>query len=505
MAGIRTENATASAEFEDEETHDENPRRQDQQGPKQHHSILRDKVILSILVTETAERVAYFGFRAVLVLYFTNGLKFSEATSVSLFASVSGLAYLSPLLGALLADSVWGRYKTILRFGTLYSIGMCLIALGAYRLGPPLPISCPISMNGSTDDCGDVSDELNKSRDVVGQNILIARSLSFVSLIFVCIGTGGIKPCVSAFGADQVVLSDSCKTRDAQETLSSSNMYSDVSHEDLSDLVLEDNNTTAKEVTAAKSESTNGSLLQAKDDHVREFFNSFYFCINVGALLSFALIPMVRAKFGFGAAFLIPSIFMIGALSIFLSQRKAYKHRRRDSSQPPLFTTLYLCLTIMFAKTHRQNYTQINASTTQINDTDVPMSDTNLIEDEECEAVIREQDVDISENEIDVENRLVRRDAEQVLHLMPLMLFFPVFWMLYDQQGSVWTLQATRLNRHGLEPEQTGVGVDVTIYYRCTVILSQRYFSPLLSFTVSQSIRDYDLHSTVRQDHLSVA
>mmetsp|Transcript_25850 Transcript_25850/g.29594 ORF Transcript_25850/g.29594 Transcript_25850/m.29594 type:complete len:133 (-) Transcript_25850:1078-1476(-) len=39
---------------------------------------------------------------------------------------------------------------------------------------------------------------------------------------------------------------------------------------------------------------------------------------------------------------------------------------------------------------------------------------------------------------------------------MPLMLFFPIFWTLYDQQGSVWTLQATHLNCHGLEPEQSG-------------------------------------------------
>merc|ERR1712127_812508 len=36
------------------------------------------------------------------------------------------------------------------------------------------------------------------------------------------------------------------------------------------------------------------------------------------------------------------------------------------------------------------------------------------------------------------------------------MLFFPVFWMLYDQQGSVWMLQATRLNSEGFQPEQSG-------------------------------------------------
>ena len=52
--------------------------REGEKQQQQHQSILRNKVILSILVTETAERIAYFGFRAVLVLYFTEGLKFTE-------------------------------------------------------------------------------------------------------------------------------------------------------------------------------------------------------------------------------------------------------------------------------------------------------------------------------------------------------------------------------------------------------------------------------------------
>jgi len=236
----------AFTETKNNENYDENPQQQQQQQqqlPKQQHqSIFRNKVILSILVTETAERVAYFGFRAILVLYFTNGLKFSESASVSLFASVSGLAYLSPLLGALLADSLWGRYQTILRFGTVYSIGLCLITLGAYQLGPPLPISCPISMDTNTSDCGDISNELNHSQEFDQENnLLLARSLSFIGLLLVCLGTGGIKPCVSAFGADQVVLTD-----DSHAT--STQIYSNVvdeEDEDLSDLVLiEENDST---------------------------------------------------------------------------------------------------------------------------------------------------------------------------------------------------------------------------------------------------------------------
>jgi dipeptide/tripeptide permease len=452
-------------ETNDNENYDETPHHQQQQLPKQQHqSIFRNKVILSILVTETAERVAYFGFRAVLVLYFTNGLKFSESTSVSLFASVSGLAYLSPLLGALLADSLWGRYQTIWRFGTVYSIGLCLITLGAYQLGPPLPISCPISMDMNTSDCGDISNELNHSRDIAQENLLLARSLSFVGLILVCLGTGGIKPCVSAFGADQVVLADSHATRHVSETSSSTQKYSNVDDEDedLSDLVLEENNSTMEAPATKKelSKSTNLSSEENKQDYIREFFNSFYFCINVGALLSFALIPIVRAHFGFGAAFFIPTVFMVGALGIFISQRKVYKHRSRDSSQPSLFKTLYMCAAILFAKSDG-NYRQINSSTTSSMDRDVPVSTVNhpprVAEDEQPETSMRAKDEDTAESETDVNSTRERRDAEQILHLMPLMLFFPVFWMLYDQQGSVWTLQATRLNRYGLEPEQTGV------------------------------------------------
>ena len=55
-------------------------------------------VVLSILICEAAERFAYFGFRAILVLYFKNDLEFSESFAVALFAYVASLAYFSPLL-----------------------------------------------------------------------------------------------------------------------------------------------------------------------------------------------------------------------------------------------------------------------------------------------------------------------------------------------------------------------------------------------------------------------
>ena len=386
-------------------------------------SILRNKVILSILITETAERFAYFGFRAVLVLYLHNGLQFSESTSVSLFAAVSGLAYFSPLVGALFADSSWGRYLTILRFGGVYAIGLCLVTFAAYEASS---LSCLSAVDGDGDgkECIDINGEEVDDMEIVE----VARLISSFGLVLICLGTGGIKPCVSAFGADQVVLVDN--------TLK----YSHVGNEDITE------------------SSSDGQ----EADRIREFFNSFYFCINVGALLSFAIIPIIRANYGFGAAFFIPTICMIAAIGVFLSQRKAYKHRKRNSSQPSLFGILKMCSTIVLTESWYCKYfistdTTTTSSSSRMTVTTASEETSNDIEEKNPGTTDITKIDDIIENNEENHIHKERQDAEQILHIMPLMLFFPIFWMLYDQQGSVWTLQATRLNRHGLEPEQSGV------------------------------------------------
>jgi dipeptide/tripeptide permease len=58
-------------------------------------------------------------------------------------------------------------------------------------------------------------------------------------------------------------------------------------------------------------------------------------------------------------------------------------------------------------------------------------------------------------------------DAQQMLHILPILLMFPIFWTLYDQQGSVWTLQATRMYLPlGLQPEQMNIlnPVEILIF-----------------------------------------
>ncbi|KAG2700451.1 hypothetical protein I3760_07G231300 [Carya illinoinensis] len=110
-----------------------------------------------IIGVEVAERFAYYGISCNLITYLTGPLGQSTATAAENVNAWSGTSQLLPLLGAVVADSFLGRYRTIVLASLIYILS---------------------------------SHEL--------QTILF-----FFSLYLVAIGQGGHKPCVQAFGADQ--------------------------------------------------------------------------------------------------------------------------------------------------------------------------------------------------------------------------------------------------------------------------------------------------------------
>jgi proton-dependent oligopeptide transporter, POT family len=331
-------------------------------------------VIFCILITETVERFAFFGFRAVLVLYFVNSLHFSEETAIALYAYVISLAYASPLLGAFLADGYLGRYMTILCLGWIYAMGLGVLTLGAYT-----------------------EDDLD-----------LRRTLSFVGLFLFCLGTGGIKPCVSAFGADQVAAIDEYA------------IYS-----------------TDTDLISRRPSSV---------ERVRAFFASFYFCINLGAVTSICTIPIVKHHFGYGAAFLLPTISITIAMLVFLSRRRDYVHSVPGQGDSSLTTTFSLSVWIARRELGRNHY--IGQTFPCIIPTKLPIQG---IGDEDDDAIFANQQV---------------ADAKQALGVLPILCMFPVFWMLYDQHSSVWTLQATRMRLYGLQAEQLVVlnPVEIMIF-----------------------------------------
>jgi POT family proton-dependent oligopeptide transporter len=189
-----------------------------------------------ILSNEVAERFSYYGMRTILVIFMTQYLMgadgaadpMTEAQAKVWYHNFSSAVYFTPLFGALLADILLGKYRTIIGLSVVYCLGHLALALDETRLG-----------------------------------------LS-VGLTLIAIGSGGIKPCVSAHLGDQFG-------------------------------------------------ETNGHLLSRA-------YSFFYFGINLGAMISTLLTPVLLDRIGPHVAFGLPGLLMLIATVAFWMGRTEFVH-----------------------------------------------------------------------------------------------------------------------------------------------------------------------------------
>ncbi|XP_017363650.1 solute carrier family 15 member 2 isoform X2 [Cebus imitator] len=270
--------------------------------------------IAFIVVNEFCERFSYYGMKAVLTLYFLYFLHWNEDTSTSIYHAFSSLCYFTPILGAAIADSWLGKFKV----------------------------------------------------------------LSLVGLSLIALGTGGIKPCVAAFGGDQF-----------------------------------------------------------EEKHAEErsrYFSVFYLAINAGSLISTFITPMLRGDvqcFGedcYALAFGVPGLLMVIALVVFAMGSKMYN---KPPPEGNIVAQVLKC--IWFAISNRFK----NRSG------DIPK---------------RQHWLDWAAEKYP---KQLIMDVKALTRILFLYIPLPMFWALLDQQGSRWTLQATRMNRNlgffVLQPDQMQV------------------------------------------------
>ncbi|MBW7989082.1 MAG: POT family MFS transporter [Planctomycetes bacterium] len=189
-----------------------------------------------ILTNEATERFSFYGSRCILVFFMTHLLMNAKGQLAPMTAEQSktwfhlfvSAVYFMPLLGALISDIWLSKYRTILCFSLLYCFGFFALAVNQTRLGLA------------------------------------------VGLILIAVGSGIIKPCVSANVGDQFG-------------------------------------------------KTNKHLLN-------RVFHWFYFAINLGAFISNLLIPELLDRYGPAVAFGVPVGFMMLATIAFWLGRKNFVH-----------------------------------------------------------------------------------------------------------------------------------------------------------------------------------
>lgn len=145
------------------------------------------KAMPFILGNESFERLAAFGLLANFMVYLTREFHLEQVHASNILNIWGGISNFAPLLGAFISDTYTGRFKTI-AFASFFSLlGMTAVTLTAWlpKLQPP--------------SCTPQQQALNQCVTANSSQV----GFLFMGLIFLSIGSSGIRPCSIPFGVDQ--------------------------------------------------------------------------------------------------------------------------------------------------------------------------------------------------------------------------------------------------------------------------------------------------------------
>ncbi|XP_073015032.1 protein NRT1/ PTR FAMILY 8.1-like [Primulina eburnea] len=366
-----------------------------------------------ILGNECCERLAYYGMSSNLVVYFKKRLGQHSTTASNNVTNWSGTCYITPLIGAFVADAYLGRYWTIACFSTIYVIGMTLLTLSA-------------SVSGLKPTCrGNDNCHASKMQAVI----------CFVALYLVALGTGGIKPCVSSFGADQF--------------------------DDTDDV---------------------------EKNHKSSFFNWFYLSINIGALVAASVLVWVQTNVGWGWGFGIPAVAMAIAVVFFFSGTRLYRNQKPGGS--PL-TRIGQVLVASFRK-YRAKVPADSSMLFETVNTESTIKGSRKIEHTKDlgffdKAAVQTQS-DRIKGSVDPWRLCTVTQVEElkaIIRLLPVWATGIIFATAYGQMGTLFVLQGLTMNPHmgDFEIPAASIGIFdtlsvifwVPIYDRIIVPVARRF------------------------------
>ncbi|CAN6299915.1 unnamed protein product [Urochloa humidicola] len=202
-----------------------------------------------ILGVEFCETMVFAAISPNLVTYLTTVLHEKKVDAARNASAWLGACFLSPLLGAFVADTYLGRYWTIVVSVPIYIIAMLILIAS---------VSLPVFSASNHD---------------------LHSAVVYLGLYLLAISNGGLKPCISTFGADQFDINDPVEL--AQK----------------------------------------GS-----------FFNWYFFLTSTSSLLSGTVIVWLEDNVGWAVGYIIPAVLMLFFFMVFVAGSRIYRFRGTEAS-----------------------------------------------------------------------------------------------------------------------------------------------------------------------------
>ncbi|KAL0929026.1 hypothetical protein M5K25_000965 [Dendrobium thyrsiflorum] len=215
-----------------------------------------------ILANEICDRFATAGFNANMIQYLQNELHLPLIQATNTLTNFGGTASLTPIIGAVVADSFAGRFWTITVGSIIYQLGMIGVTISAI-----LPVFRPPQCPLRSPSCHQAS--------------AWQQAFFYFSLLLTAIGSGGLRPCVVAFGAEQFELD-------------------------------------RPQPNGPKTGSS--------------FFNLFFFSMGLSVLLALTVVVYIQDNVGWGLGFGIPTMAMFISVIVFVVGYPLYIRRKPGGS-----------------------------------------------------------------------------------------------------------------------------------------------------------------------------
>jgi proton-dependent oligopeptide transporter, POT family len=338
-----------------------------------------------VVIVELCERFTFYGLTPPFQNYIQNGpnddprgyLGLGQRGATGLGNFFQFWCYVTPILGAIVADQYLGRYKTILVFACIYACGQLILVVSS------IPSASTVT-------------------HIVGL---------IIAMIVIGLGTGGIKSNVSA-------------------------------------LIVEQYTNTKRYIKVQK----NGErVIVDPTVTIQRMYTWFYWAINIGGLSSLAT-TQLEARVDFWAAYLLPfCVFFLTIIVLITGRNKYVTHPPRGSVVLYAFKVMRIGIRNKFnldaAKPSYQQSIGGNKHKTPWN---------NLFVDE------------------------IRR----ALVACRIFVFFPVYWVCYNQMLNNLISQAGQMERNGI-PNDVLQNIDP---------ISLIVFIPIMDLFIYPGLRKIGIH-----------